>query len=871
MHVIPFLTQLFLYPLRFQYKMDIMMGRFFIIMLGVVQAISVLGQTTEDFAPLHEQTLTIKEAGHLKAQEKYQIAALYLNHHVTLSHLDTADYYIYKAYQYWRKADKKEQKGLAKMGITEKAIKALKGEIEDVYVDEVFKVNTLSAFDTLLVRFKRLNPVVHEKVLKARHELAYNDIIAIDSFADFKQKYLANAASFGSDAPIYKRQLDQMLIDRFFEKYDSTNLLHVLYFMRDFPNLGARMDTLLSKGLEEKPYIELVENFLRPYAKRAFPLTVEKIYDYYALSGVAKDLELFGMKYPEFTTNERFNWDLDVARQGEYKFTSGFKDHLEKYIMTNPEGYRSFIAVQKLLEKQLEDEDWWGAQQTLASVLPQLQGKSTQWGLNLQEILRDTTEEYLAFPIDTTFINTTLEEYAPVMSFDGKQLYFCRRGIGKENVFVTEKNALGQWSKPIPIMAINKPEQNEAPIAISVDGSSMLIFEEGIVKSTQRTKTGWSALSPLLPRELQSTWQGVTTISSDQQVAIFAARRADRVGLPKEENIDLYVSIKDETGQWGFPENLGININTPFEERSPFLHPDMRTLYFSSNGHGGLGDLDVFKVTRLGDGWLEWSEPVNLGKTINTPQKDWGYRISTDGQYAYFSMELESVQDEIFQVELPDFARPETVYTIKGKLTDLSGRPFEGSLEVFNLEDGGIVNNIQPNPSTGEYFVTLPKGKWYGYRAKAPGYFPISGHLDTRTTEQTNLERSIVVPKTDDLTDTTHIKLNNLFFDHDQAEIKKESFADLDRLAAFVKDYDQTIEIAGHTDNTGGTDYNLDLSAKRAEAVKAYLINQGCEASQIQAKGYGENDPVASNEDEQGQALNRRVEVRFPKKEVLSH
>ena len=767
-------TQLFPTAYRFQYKIDIIMGRLMMIILGVVQAISVLGQTAEEVAPLHEQVLAIKEAGHLKAQEKYQIAALYLRGYQTLPHLDTADYYIYKAYQYWRKADKKAQKSLAKVGITEKAIKTLKGEIEDVYVDQVFELNTLAAFDTLLVRFKRLNPVVHEKVLKRRHELAYQAIINIDSFVDFKQLYLANAASFGSDAPAYKRQLDQMLIDRFFEQYDSTNLLHVLYFMRDFPNLGARMDTLLSKGLEEKPYIELVENYLRPYAKRAFPKTVEKIYDYYALSGLAKDLELFGMKYPEFTTNERFNWDMDVARQAEYKFTSGFKDHLEKYILTNPEGYRSFTAIQKLLESHLEEEAWMEAQQTLTAVLPQLHGKPAQWGLKLQEILQDTTEVYLASPIDTTFINTTLEEYAPVMSFDGQQLYFCRRGLGKENVFMTQKNALGQWSKPIPIMAINKAEQNEAPIAISVDGSSMLVFEEGIVKSTQRTKSGWSPLSPLLPRALQSTWQGVTTISSDQQVAIFAARRADRVGLPKEENIDLYVSIKDENGQWSFPQNLGITINTPFEERSPFLHPDMRTLYFSSNGHGGLGDLDVYKVTRLGEGWLDWSEPVNLGKTINTPQKDWGYRISTDGQYAYFSMELESVQDEIFQVELPDFARPETVYTIKGKLTDLAGKPFEGRLKVFNLEDGGLVNDIQPNPSTGEYFVTLPKGKWYGYRAQAPGYFPISGHLDTRTTEQTNLERTIIVPKMDDLTDTTHIKLNNLFFDHDKAEIKKD-------------------------------------------------------------------------------------------------
>ena len=152
-------------------------------------------------------------------------------------------------------------------------------------------------------------------------------------------------------------------------------------------------------------------------------------------------------------------------------------------------------------------------------------------------------------------------------------------------------------------------------------------------------------------------------------------------------NGDVLISRKDQNGQWTEPESLGYQINTPYAERTPFLHPDMKTLYFSSDGHGGIGKLDVFKSTRLADScWNCWSKPINLGKEINTEESDWGYKISTDGENAYFSKKKSANENEdIFSLNLPSHLRPDFVATVSGKLLDKQNKPISAEINVLQL------------------------------------------------------------------------------------------------------------------------------------------------------------------------------------------
>ena len=332
-----------------------------------------------------------------------------------------------------------------------------------------------------------------------------------------------------------------------------------------------------------------------------------------------------------------------------------------------------------------------------------------------------------------------------------------------------------------------------------------------------------------------------------------------------KKNMDLFVSLKNEQDAWSSPFNLGTILNTPFKERSPFLHPDMRTLYFSSNGHGGLGGLDVYKTTRIGEGWTEWTEPVNLGKEINTTGDDWGYKISTDGSMAYFAANFSGDGEDLFKIDLPDAAKPQKVATIEGILADVDGKPITGIIVVEDLETGKIITSVNTDPNTGEYFIPLPYGKLYSYIVEADGHFPKSHLIDLRSVEKAQtIETEITIPSIEQMIDRQlAIPLNNLFFDTDKATIKTESFPELDRLVELINQNKLDVHIAGHTDNVGTAEYNQSLSEKRAEATKAYLVSHGCDISAIEVTGFGLSKPVAENSSEAGRSLNRRVEISF--------
>jgi outer membrane protein OmpA-like peptidoglycan-associated protein len=318
---------------------------------------------------------------------------------------------------------------------------------------------------------------------------------------------------------------------------------------------------------------------------------------------------------------------------------------------------------------------------------------------------------------------------------------------------------------------------------------------------------------------------------------------------------------------------LGPVINTPFSEYSPYLHPDGKTLYFSSDGHAGLGGLDVYKSTRLNeDSWTEWSEPVNLGKEVNTSYNDWGYQVAAAGEDAYFARN--NLVDgfggsDIFSVSLPEIAKPEVVITVNGIVTDPSGDPLVADIRWDDLDAQKEVGYASSDPITGEYIIHLPSGGNYGYYADKSGYIGESENFDLRVYSESYNEFTmdiVLYPIAQPLeVDPVYdIRMNNIFFAFNQADLQPESYMEMNRWIKMLNENDHIhLHISGHADSIGSDAYNQKLSEKRAQAVVDYLADNGIDEDRLVAEGFGESQPVSANDTEDGRQQNRRVQVRL--------
>jgi OOP family OmpA-OmpF porin len=280
----------------------------------------------------------------------------------------------------------------------------------------------------------------------------------------------------------------------------------------------------------------------------------------------------------------------------------------------------------------------------------------------------------------------------------------------------------------------------------------------------------------------------------------------------------------------------------------------------------------VYKVVRLNDtSWTEWSEPVNLGKEINTAEEDWGYKISTDGKHAYFSTinDVGFGEEDIYYVDLPEEVQPVSdVVTINGKVLDENGAPVEATIRWEDVEEKKEVGVAKTDPVTGEYFIALPTGRYYAYYADVKGFYSIVNYLDltaAKAFEEVKTDMSVI--SIEELKNSGKaIKIENIFFDSGKWDLKEESHEALNLLYRFMHaNPDVLVEINAHTDNLGSDQFNQQLSEKRAGSVVEYLVQKGLDGSKLISQGFGESQPVADNNLEEGRALNRRVEFRLRK------
>lgn len=561
----------------------------------------------------------------------------------------------------------------------------------------------------------------------------------------------------------------------------------------------------------------------------------------------------------------------------------------DNYIKTNAPSENAFVALQRRGDNYVNYRQWDSAVALYNSYREYFPNMARRFD-KIIEIMQADTEGIKIHNLGP-LINTAEDEWDPNPTPDGKYLYFTAGnrpgGYGKDDVWVSKLDS-GKWQKPVNVgPKVNGPN-DETIDNISADGND--IFLSGSFEGTfglfdiyhiQRTKTGWGSLEHY-PYPINTRWidEGAN-MTSDGKAILFSSDRPGCIGEyhpfgslfhgDMEGNMDIFVCIKTDTG-WSQPINLGPVVNTPYAERSPYLHPDGKTLYFSSDGHPGLGRLDVFKTVRLKeDSWTDWSEPVNLGKEINTIQKDWGYKVSVSGDSAFFAENMRTGGYgglDLYSVTVPKGAKPEKVVTIEGTVKDTKGKPLSAHLKWEDLSTGKNAGELQSNPDDGSYIILLPLGKNYGYYAEKSGYYPTSDHINLKAAKQdSTIHEDIVLTSLKEMKENqAKVRINNIFFDTDDYTLLPESFPELDRVAALLKDNpDLAVEIDGHTDIIGKGEYNFDLSLKRAEVVRDYLVSKGLDSKRFIVKGFGMTKPVADNSTEEGRAKNRRVEIWFLK------
>jgi outer membrane protein OmpA-like peptidoglycan-associated protein len=551
----------------------------------------------------------------------------------------------------------------------------------------------------------------------------------------------------------------------------------------------------------------------------------------------------------------------------------------------------AFVAIQRLAKPYIDRRDWKDG----AKVYEMYKSKFPDMKERFDKIIALLlAPEVGIFPVNLGGgINTRSPEYVPILTPDMKKLYFTGRdredGFGGEDIFVSEfKNNMWQLARPLG-QKINT-ESNEFINSISADGNILVLFGnyEGTLGRgdnfyVEKTAKGWSDIKQY-PQPINSTyWDADAFLTADGKAIIFSSERPGGIGDYHQKgdcfhdmywgNTDIYVCLKKDDGTWSEKAiNLGPVINTPYTDRSPSLHPDGKTLYFSSDGHYGIGKSDVFRSVRLSDtSWTMWSEPVNLGKEINTTGEDWGYKISTDGKRAYFSTVKAGGfgREDIYYINLPQEVQPvREVFTINGKVLDENGNPVDATLKWEDVQLNKEVGTAKTDPETGQYFIALPVGKYYAYYAEAKGYYSDVYYMDlTEKKDFQEINTDVNIVSIEELKESgKSIRIEHIFFDFNKYELKEESYNSLNRLVKFLSaNLAIGVEINAYTDNIGSENYNLTLSDRRASSVVNYLISKGIAQSRMLPRGYGKQNPIASNDTEEGRAMNRRVEFRILK------
>jgi len=516
---------------------------------------------------------------------------------------------------------------------------------------------------------------------------------------------------------------------------------------------------------------------------------------------------------------------------------------------------------------------------------PQLLAEAKQYFSNCEFAITAIKNPVPFIPVNLgDSINSEFDEYFPAITGDGGTFLFTRKvkmfrdrgpAIPQEDFFVSTK-ANGVWMGAVPVKEINTSGNEGAP-SLSADGQYLFFIscaEAGGEYSGNRHGEGscdifiakklgnkWNNPRNLGQPINSGRWESQPSFSSDGRTLYFI--RADRgINEFSRPDYNIYMTRINDDFSWTEPEKLSDKINTQGNEQSVFIHPDNQTLYFSSDGHPGMGGLDIFMSRRQPDG--EWGEPVNLGYPINTSGDEASLLVGPSGDIAYFSSDRPGGRGglDLYSFALYDAAKPQKVAYLKGHVMDVDTKAsLAANFELIDLATGNLSVSSTSNPGNGEFVVVLPAGKNYALNVSRENYLFYSEHFemkDSKSAREPYLKDIYLKP----IKAGESIVLNNIFYETAKYDLKNESKIELDKLVSFMKKNPKVkIEISGHTDNVGSKPSNQVLSVNRAKSVVEYLVAHGIANTRLTSKGYGDSKPIAENNSEAGRAKNRRTEL----------
>jgi outer membrane protein OmpA-like peptidoglycan-associated protein/tetratricopeptide (TPR) repeat protein len=545
-------------------------------------------------------------------------------------------------------------------------------------------------------------------------------------------------------------------------------------------------------------------------------------------------------------------------------------EQFHKVIALNPEFNRAVYL--KSGEMEISNALYELAQQHLEKYLtyPNITAQNTYYA---QKLIADCKFSIQAIAHPVPFkpinlgpeINTEADEYLPVATADEATLIFTRKINNNEDFYKSDK-LNNKWQTATYLSdQINTPQYNEGAESISQDGKYLFFTgcnrPDGLgrcdIYIAQKNGNDWGKPFDLSPPVNTTGWESQPSISADGKTLYFVSNRKGGYG-----GYDIWKSSLSEKG-WGEPENLGPNINTIYDEQSPFIHPDDSTFYFCSNGWPGLGGKDLF-MSRLGkDG--KWQKPENLGYPINSSGDENGLTLTANGSYAFFSSNnLNGFGGfDIYTFELPPNLRPKLVTYVKGIVNDAKTKaPLKAAVEIIDLQKNEAVYQDYSDATQGDFLATLTTGKDYGLNISKSGYLFYSANFSLIGHEAKNPYNIFVLLEPIEV--GNKVILNNIFFDTNKFDLQSESIAELQQLVSFLTVNPTVhIEISGHTDNVGNDQLNQTLSENRAKSVYQYLVSSKIAADRLVFKGYGKTQPIAPNTTEEDRKKNRRTEFKI--------
>ncbi len=496
--------------------------------------------------------------------------------------------------------------------------------------------------------------------------------------------------------------------------------------------------------------------------------------------------------------------------------------------------------------------------------------------LRISEVCHELISNPVPFnPSPVPGISTNEDEYLPIITPDNEFAFFTRRITLPPNrddlvprsrqreMFFYSRNENGRFGKGEPMPSPFNKRENEGGATLTADNRELFYtlcetsstgYYNCDICTSRRGTSSWSEISNAGKGiNKVDTWESQPSVTSDGKQLFFISDRPGGLG-----GYDIYVSERNEKGEWGPARNLGEPINTPGNEKSPYIHTDSQTLYFSSDGHPGLGGYDIF-YTRMKDG--KWGKPVNIGYPINSKDDDVGFFVSMDGKLGFFaSNKLQGFGGwDLYSFDLYPEARPQKIMLVKGSVqADGLDTITQARIELKNAVTRTITE-IPINTETGEYVAVVPLRHDHILTVKKEGFAYTSRYIevDEDTSAGTLVEIDLDV-KPIEL--GASYDLNDIYFDTDSFNLSPSSVLVIDGFIEFLQENKGIhVSIEGHTDDVGDAGYNQRLSESRAHAVHAYLIRQGIAAARLRYVGHGESKPIASNATEEGRAQNRRT------------